>query len=331
MPVQPKTDLAELGNGLFAYIQEDGSWGWSNSGLIVSEGQSVMVDTLFTGYLTRDLLDAYRRVAPEAAEIDVLVNTHSNGDHTFGNYVVETARIVASTRCAQEMAERPAEVFSRNIADWRNQGAHWEFLHEVMGARFDFSDIVYTPPNELFDGQKTLMLGGRKLELREFGPAHTRGDIVVHVPDAKTVFVGDLLFSGSHPMIWDGSIANWIRACDEILTWDVDVVVPGHGPVGDKTQLAGMRDYFVDLMEAAQERYSGGQPWQDAAAEIGLSKYDSWLDRERVVGNVAAAYRELSGGAIQPAREAVVTEMIKFHRGGECSHGDECGCHDRKV
>lgn len=326
MRVIPKTELVELGNGLFAYIQEDGSWGWSNSGLIVSEGQSLMVDTLFTGYLTRDLLDTYRRAATEAETIDILVNTHANGDHTFGNFVVETARVVASTACAEEMVDRPPEQFFQKISDWENQGYEGQFLKEVMGARFDFSDVGYVPPNETFDEHRTLNLGNRSVELHEFGPAHTRGDIVVHVPDSKTVFVGDILFSGSHPMIWDGSIENWIRACNAILSWDVDVVVPGHGPVGDKSQLARMRDYFVDLMDHVSPRFVAGQLWQDAAAEIALSEYDSWLDRERVIGNVASAYRELSKGAINPERETVMREMVKYLKGHNCTHENDCNC-----
>lgn len=326
MRIIPKTELVELGNGLFAYIQEDGSWGWSNSGLIVNDGQSLMVDTLFTGYLTRDLLATYRRATPAAETIDILVNTHSNGDHTFGNFVVDTARIVGTTACMEEIAERPAEEFYRKISNWQNHGYEGQFLHEAMGARFDFSDVRYAPPNELFDGHTTLHLGDRRIELHEFGPAHTRSDIIVHVPDAKTVFVADLLFSGSHPMIWSGPIKNWIHACNTILTWDVDVIVPGHGPVGGKTQLAGMRDYLVDLMDATRERFEAGQPWQDAAAEIALSKYDSWLDRERIVGNVAAAYRELSNGAIDPKKEKVMEEMIKFRKGIDCTHEGNCSC-----
>ena len=326
MAPRPHTELKDLGNGLFAYIQEDGSWGWSNSGLIVNDGQSLMVDTLFTGYLTHDLLAAYRRAAPEAENIDILVNTHSNGDHTFGNFVVDTARIVGTRECVAEMSERLPDEFYKKISNWQDYGMEGRFLHEAMGARFDFSDVGYVPPNELFDGHKTLHLGNRVIELHEFGPAHTRSDIIVHVPDSKTVFVGDLLFSGSHPMVWAGPIKNWIKACNTILTWDVDVVVPGHGPVGDKTQLAGMRDYFVDLMNATQERYDAGQPWKDAAAEIALSQYDRWLDRERVVGNIAAAYRELSDGAISPSREEVSGEMVKFRKGLECFHEPGCDC-----
>ena len=318
--------LTDLGDGLFAYIQGDGSWGWSNSGLVVSEGESLMVDTLFTGRLTRDLLDAYRRAAPEAETIDILVNTHANGDHTFGNALAGDARIIGSRACAEEMEERPAEVFADMVRNWRSHGDIGAFLHETMGVRFDFSDVVHRPPTELFDGHKTIEVGGRTVELVELGPAHTRGDIVVHIPDAKTVFTGDILFSGGHPIIWAGPIDNWIRACNLILDWDVETVVPGHGPVGTKAQLRHMRDYLVHTRDEAAKRYGAGMNWDVAAWDIAFDHFDSWLDRERVVANVASVYRDLSHGRIAPPRPEIMRQMLRYRRGATCPHDEPCPC-----
>src|SRR5579885_3409535 len=95
--------LHDLGNSVYAYLQPDGSWGWSNAGLITDGGQSLLVDTLFDLKLTREMLDAMRRATPAAARIGTLLNTHSNGDHTYGNQLVEGAEIVASSACAEEM------------------------------------------------------------------------------------------------------------------------------------------------------------------------------------------------------------------------------------
>lgn len=319
--------LTDLGNGLFAYVQGDGSWGWSNSGLIVSEGESLLVDTLFTGRLTRDMLEAYRRAAPEAETIDILVNTHANGDHTFGNALAGNARIIGSTACAEEMEERPAEVFADMVKNWQAHGEIGAFLHETMGVRFDFSDVVHRPPTELFDVRKTLSVGGRTVELVELGPAHTRGDIVVHVPDAGTVFTGDILFSGGHPIIWAGPIGNWIEACDVILGWEAETIVPGHGPVGTKSELVAMRDYLVHTRDEATKRHAAGMAWDEAAWDIAFDAYDSWLDRERVVANVAAVFRELSQGRIAPPREEIMRQMRRYRRGATCPHDDDCTCH----
>ena len=162
MQTDTKRELQELGNGLYAWVQGDGSWGWSNSGLIVGEdGQTLVVDTLFTGALTQDMLDAYARAEPSAANIDVLVNTHSNGDHTFGNHLVGDARIIASEAAREEMEERPASFFKAAAADPAAYGIFGEFLHNYMGKTFDFSDIEHVPPTEVFKGFRTLTVGGR--------------------------------------------------------------------------------------------------------------------------------------------------------------------------
>lgn len=319
-------ELHELGNGLYAYIQGDGSWGWSNSGLIVQDGESVMIDTLFTGRLTEDMLAAYRRATPAAETIDVLVNTHSNGDHTFGNHLVGGARIVGSTACAEEMEERPATAFLDTWRNWRDHGPAGRFMHETMGVRFDFSDIRHTPPTETFDGRKTLRLGDRRIELIELGPAHTRGDIVVYVPDAKTVFTGDIVFSGGHPILWAGPIDNWIQACRLILSWDVETVVAGHGPIRDLSVVRELRDYLTYVRDEATKRYEAGLNWREAAYDIGVAAYDSWLDRERVVGNVANVYRSLSDGRIAPERGEILGEMLRYRKGAVCPHDGECGC-----
>jgi glyoxylase-like metal-dependent hydrolase (beta-lactamase superfamily II) len=320
-------DLIDLGDGLYAYVQGDGSWGWSNSGLIVSNGESLLVDTLFTGRLTSDMLAAYRRADRAAERIGTLVNTHANGDHTFGNHLVEGARIIASRACAAEMEERPAPVYAEMIANWRNHGDIGAFMHEAMGVRFDFSDIRHTPPQVLFDGAMDLAVGGRAVKLHELGPAHTRGDIVVHVPDAKCVFTGDIVFSGSHPIIWAGPVSNWIEACDLILGWDVETVVPGHGPVGDKAAVRDLRRYLVYVRDAATARFKADMPWDEAAWDIGMEGFDSWLDRERVVANVANIYRDLSAGRINPTRPEIMRQMLRYRRGAACAHDGPCACH----
>src|SRR5258705_13916940 len=80
--------LQEVGDGLYAYLQPDGGWGWSNAGLVVDGERTLLVDTLFDLALTEQMLRAMRRAVPAAATIDTLVNTHANGDHCYGNQLV---------------------------------------------------------------------------------------------------------------------------------------------------------------------------------------------------------------------------------------------------
>ena len=84
--------LHDLGNGCFAWLQPDGSWGFSNAGLIVDGDQTLLVDTLFDLKLTGEMLGQMRAAVPAAKSIGRLVNTHANGDHTFGNQLVAGRR-----------------------------------------------------------------------------------------------------------------------------------------------------------------------------------------------------------------------------------------------
>jgi cyclase len=113
------------------------------------------------------------------------------GTIAWGNQLVEGASIVSSRAAAEEMRELPPRRMTALV------GA------AARVARF---------------GQGTRL-----------GPAHTKGDLLVHLPKERVVFTGDILFVGSHPIVWEGPISNWIAACDRILALDPAVVVPGLG------------------------------------------------------------------------------------------------------
>ena len=88
--------LHEVAAGVWAYLQPDGGWGWSNAGLITDGDAALLVDTLFDLRLTAEMLDSMRRAIPAARQIGRVVNTHANGDHCFGNALVARAEIIAS-------------------------------------------------------------------------------------------------------------------------------------------------------------------------------------------------------------------------------------------
>lgn len=305
--------LHELGNGCWAYLLPDGGWGWSNAGLIADGEATLLVDTLFDLPLTHEMLTAMRRSVPAAAAIDTLVNTHANGDHTYGNQLVGGAEIVASRACREEMEARPPEAFISRVRSWRDLGDAGALLYELMGRKFDFDGIVNTLPTRVFERELTLAVGDRRVELINVGPAHTRGDVLVHVPEARTVFTGDIVFAGGHPVMWAGPVGNWIDACDRILGWDVEVVVPGHGPIGNETAVREMRDYLFILRDEARERFDAGLTWTEAAEEIVADHFTHWLDRERVFINVNSLYREFAGETRPPGVMKVFAEMAKWY------------------
>ena len=295
--------LHELGDGLYAYLQPDGGWGWSNAGLITAGGTSLLVDTLYDLRLTREMLTA---MAPVTADhpIDAAMNTHANPDHCLGNELLpQTTEIYASQVTADEMARlSPQQLHAIKQAQLP---PHVRAFVEMAFGSFDVADITVRPPSQTFSGRLNLTIGDRAVSLVELGPAHTGGDTIVHVPDADLVFTGDLLFSQGTPIVW-ADYDNWIAACDRILEIGAAVLVPGHGPVTDASGLRDLRRYLVYVRGEARRRFDAGMDETAAADDIDLSDFADWGETERIVANVMAAYR-----AFDPARETKTrTELI---------------------
>ena len=285
--------LHDLGHGCFAYLQPDGSWGWSNAGLITQGEDSLLVDTLFDLKLTGEMLKVMRDAVPQASSIGTLVNTHANGDHTFGNQLVEDAVIIASAAGASEMAELPPQALAEIMQNAGAMGEAGEFLMKLFDV-FDFEGIHLQAPTDTFSGMMTRKVGDKKVELHEVGPAHTKGDVLVFVPTDKMVFTGDILFIEGHPIMWVGPVANWIKACDLILSWEVETIVPGHGPITDKSGVRAVREYLVYIEAEARKRHAAGMSVMEAAKDISFEDYSSWGDAERIVVNIDTLYKEFN-------------------------------------
>jgi glyoxylase-like metal-dependent hydrolase (beta-lactamase superfamily II) len=305
--------LHDLGRGAYAWLAPDGSWGWSNAGLIVDGEESLLVDTLFDLRLTQGMLDSMRDAEPRAAvRIGTLVNTHANGDHCHGNQLVEGAEIIASAAAAEEMAELPPEAMAalmKAMAD--DPSPLGQFFRKCFGP-FEFGGIRHTPPTRTFAGEMSVSVGGKTVELIQVGPAHTRGDVLVHVPGDRTVFTGDILFIDGTPIMWAGPVESWIDACRRIAEMDVETVVPGHGPITDKHGVRAVQGYLEYVRDEARKRYDAGMDAFEAAEDIALGDYASWGDAERIVVNVDRLYREFSGDASAPDIPTLFGQMAEL-------------------
>jgi glyoxylase-like metal-dependent hydrolase (beta-lactamase superfamily II) len=287
----------DLGNGNYAYLQPDrgSGWGWSNSGLVVDGDEALLVDTFRDEKLTKTMLDAYRDVTRrEARDIGQLVNTHKDGDHWFGNRLMAHARIIASHATANAMRFAGPGVFREALRN-RPQGLVGDYILRLFGPPFDFEGVDPVLPNELFSDRLELKVGDKIVQLIEVGPAHTEGDVIVHVPSSRTVYTGDILFLTNTPVIWAGPAENWIKACDLILSLDVEVVVPGHGPITDKSGVRQVRDYLTYVRDESRKRFDAGLSVEEAIRDISLGDYASWGAPERIVINVDHFYREFRG------------------------------------
>lgn len=316
----------DIGNGVYGYVQPDGTWGWSNAGLVTSRGETLLVDTLMSVPLTQAMLTDFQRV-PGGDHVDKLVNTHANPDHFFGNGVVADAEIIGTVESRKEMAEFDLRQMSALADNYQNMGDAGAFLYETMGRKFDWSGVDEIPlATRTFEDRLSLQIGDKSVELIDLGPAHTNSDTIAWVPEDRVVFTGDLLFNEGHPIMWAGPVENWIAACRYILDLDPEVVVPGHGPITDTGAVRNMQTYFEYVRDQARARFEAGMTWKQAARDINMAEYRGWSDPERIVANVFSLYKQW-GATLSPeeARD-LFGEMGRYHR-ELAAHGENCG-HD---
>uniref|UniRef100_UPI003101A75E MBL fold metallo-hydrolase n=1 Tax=Neorhizobium sp. EC2-8 TaxID=3129230 RepID=UPI003101A75E len=305
--------LHDLGGGCWAYLVPDGSWGWSNSGFITDGEASLLVDTLFDLKLTREMLETLRASIPASASIDVLVNTHADGDHTFGNQLVTGARIIGTQGTVDDFARFDPVVLENVCLNAEKFGSAGVFMRECFRP-FDFSGIKLTPPTETFSGTLDLMVGEKKVQLIEVGPSHSLGDALIYVPDDKVLYTGDILFTEGTPIAWYGPVRRWIDVCDRVLDMDVETIVAGHGPLSTKDDVRRMRDYLNYISERARPLYDAGMDYLQAAYKIDLGEYRDWNDAERVVVSMQTLFDDFDNAAERPVRVPMpyFSEMKSF-------------------
>lgn len=172
-------------------------------------------------------------------------------------------------------------------------------------------------PTTYFTGELELTLGEYPVRISALPPAHTTGDLMVHLPAQDAVFTGDIIFSstpgqpGDHPVHWAGPLSNVIAACERVLDTGAGTVVPGHGPILDR---AGVRDHIVYLeyvRERAHAFHTAGIPAVEAARRvIGEGRYPELGLPERLVVTIGSEYRQLDGTEL-PGVLQVMTEVAE--------------------
>lgn len=307
--------LYPLSDECHVWLEPDGGWGFSNSGLVVGRGQSLLIDTLFDPPMTANMVARMRELT-EGRPIATLFNTHSDGDHWFGNQIVERVEIIATETSAAEMHTKGPASIDRLRA---LPGETGDFAREAFGP-FDWEDVTPTYPTTTFQRELTLDVGGIEVQLLGLGPAHTGGDAIAWVPGSRTLFTGDLLFNGGTPIVWAGPVAGWIRACDAMEELGAEVVVPGHGPVTDVRTIRLIRDYLEYITAQARATFAAGIPPAEAARRIPLGRFAELDAGERIVQNVLAVYYELDPSMERADMMGIYDQMADMHFHG---HGPE--------
>lgn len=287
--------LVELDDGVYAFLSGSTEFGLSNAGLVISEGEALVVDTLYDLHHAQEFLDAISPVTG-SAPVRYVFNTHSDGDHIFGNQLFpDDAEVVATSAAAAAMTQEQADLTARAFDDSERPESP---LHPLagLGRPFDFHPVRVRPADVVFSDEKSLKVGKLDIQLHELGPAHTVGDAIAYIPAKKMLFAGDLLTRDIVKVIWSGSVTNWIAALEKIRTFDADVVVAGHGPLLRGQAITTALDvgtaFWSHLYERAADFFDEGVPADEAATRIDVDKYpDAAFTLPTIV---AAIYHDLN-------------------------------------
>jgi cyclase len=123
-------------------------------------------------------------------------------------------------------------------------------------------------PTLTFKERLTLDLGNKKIEIHYPGPSHTTGSVLVYVPQEKVLFTGDILFTDFHPFLGEANIEGWEKVLDAIMAMDVEKIIPGHGPISSKKDVAEMKSYLSVFDQKAKELTAQSQDLNFIAAEM---------------------------------------------------------------
>jgi glyoxylase-like metal-dependent hydrolase (beta-lactamase superfamily II) len=241
------TAWIEIGDRLFVRRY---SFADQTIGAVVGDDQVLLIDTRSSHRQAAEIARDLREITP--FPVRVVVNTHWHSDHCFGNRALRPATIWGHERCASGLVETGP----------RQLAALAETLPDMAE---ELAEVVIDPPERTFQETAYVDFGGRRIELRFLGRAHTDSDIVVLVPDAGVLFAGDLLENGAPPYFDDGYPLDWPETVSRLLElMRGPVVVPGHGEVADRAFAEDQLASFIAIAELGRRVHRGGLGLQEA-------------------------------------------------------------------
>lgn len=332
----------QVATGVMAYLQPNGDWGESNAGAVFAGDECLIIDTLYDEVLTGRMLaelparstalvnthgdfdhvggNALLKGKPSYATAAAIHQVKRDLPQTLAllsaatEVAVQTSslagQVAQSSGSLKRLSETPiAKAAAKGAARLPGQGvsavnAGPAYVHRMLSP-FSLRKASHCPANEEVVGKKTIGVGGRAVELIEIGAAHSPGDLIVSVPDARVVFAGDLMFSGVTPISWSGPVSSLLGGLQTIRNYNPITVVPGHGPLCDLSDVRLNEDYWrwVDEVATANSQKPGGRKRSlfDVSKALLLSgefaglPWGQWDSAERILVNLMMVQRSSEG------------------------------------
>jgi cyclase len=233
-----------------------------NAGLIHTHNGMILIDTTSSPAEVKSLLEA---VNVGLEEVQLVINTHSHSDHTWGNQVF-TCPILAHRLCQERMQsslknEWSPEALQSYINDMQatDPKKAEDFRQTVQGLQIKLPDQVF---EERCEGD----MGGLKYQVIHLG-GHTPDLSVVWLPESRILFASDLIFQGRYPYIFDADIPTWIDRLARLLEFVARAIIPGHGVMCGEAEIVALRQYLQHTWQLTEEHIRLGHSSDEAAVD----------------------------------------------------------------
>jgi glyoxylase-like metal-dependent hydrolase (beta-lactamase superfamily II) len=243
--------------------------------------QFVVVIEANTPWGIRAILPEIRKTTSKP--IRYVFDTHYHWDHTQGNSVMvdEGITVVCSQDCASELA-------TKGKGEWDQMSKRTD-EYSLAPYRMEQPSVVFGDFMAIDDGE-------RRLELKRVGPAHTIGDAVAFLPSEGILFTGDLCVnwrSGNNLGDRDADHPHWVQVLNDLATWKVKTVVPGHGDLGSVETLRAQSAFLDDLWKQVSSGKKAGKTVDQLLTDVNLTRHgDFAADQQQNLSAIRAVFRK---------------------------------------
>ena len=256
-PAPPPFTLKAIAPGVYAAIDRPQGQSGSNAGFVIGDDGVLVVDSFFDPEATKALIADIHKLTPKP--IRYVVNTHYHVDHVGGDALLKAAGAII--------------IAHQNVRGWvRTENLH--LFGDHLSPRTAAMIKTLVLPDVAIDNNMTVWLGKRRVLIQPV-LGHTGGDLIVTVPDAKTVFCGDILWQHVSPNIIDGDISSWASTVNKLQhgpTASETTFIPGHGDVATIKDVIDFQRYLDDLRTLVSRERAGGLSGK-ALVDVALPKF----------------------------------------------------------
>ncbi|MEN6587058.1 MAG: MBL fold metallo-hydrolase [Sulfuricella sp.] len=250
-----------------------------NSTVIIGDKGVILVDSGASDEVGSHLRQAIAKLTPKP--VTHIINTHHHGDHVLGNVVFQGAEVISSEIC-REMVNKT--------------GDEWVALIEsLIGHKLPNTHPV--PATVTFAGENTKAertIQGVKLVFWVPPGSHTAGDMMVYLPDDKVLMGGDILVNRTIPVMRDALVKNWVGTLEMVQGFDAATIVPGHGPLMTKADVARLQRQMAGFYAGVEAGYKKGLSDSETRKTLDVAEWQKLEGFETNIGsNVNRAYLEV--------------------------------------